>query len=66
MEVGLQMSVLFNPLSFILQTFCRKLHENERIWTPRGLASLVPPRGPNASITLFQRPPSENTIYLLH
>ena len=66
MEVGLQMSVLLNPLSFILQTFCRKLHENERIWTPRGLASLVPSRGPNASITLFQRPPSENTIYLLH
>ena len=25
--------------------FCRKLHENERIWTPRGGASLAPPLG---------------------
>ena len=26
----------------ILQIFCRKLHENERIWTPKGRASLTP------------------------
>ena len=25
-------------------SFCLKLHENERIWTPRGRASLAPPR----------------------
>ena len=28
--------------AFIFQYFCRKLHENERIWTPGG-ASLAPP-----------------------
>ena len=32
--------------AIIFQIFCRKLHENERIWTPGGgRASLAPPLG---------------------
>ena len=31
--------------AIIFQFFCRKLHENERIWT-RGCASLAPPLDP--------------------
>ena len=31
---------------YYFSIFCRKLHENERIWTPRGgRASLAPPLG---------------------
>ena len=33
-----------------LQMFCRKLHENERIWTPGGVPG-VPPDPPMVSIT---------------
>ena len=33
-----------NPL--FLQIFCRKLHENERIWTRRGRTSVAPPLDP--------------------
>ena len=29
----------------LIYYFCRKLHENERIWTPGGRASLAPPLG---------------------
>ena len=28
---------------YYFSIFCRKLHENERIWTPGGRASLAPP-----------------------
>ena len=39
-----------SQIRIILQIFCQKLHENERIWTPRGgRASLAPPlRSANA------------------
>ena len=29
--------------AIILHIFCRKLHENERIWTPGGARVLAPP-----------------------
>ena len=31
---------------YYFSNFCRKLHENERIWTPRSGASLAPPLDP--------------------
>ena len=34
-----------SQVDVILQILCRKLHENERIWTPRGRAFLAPPLG---------------------
>ena len=38
----------------ILQTFCRKLHENERIWTRGGgHASLAPPLDPPMALNVF-------------
>ena len=38
---------------YYFSTFCRKLHENERIWTPRGgRASLAPPLG-SANVSLL-------------
>ena len=33
--------------------FCWKLHENERIWTPGGRASLAPPLDPPMDLNLF-------------
>ena len=32
-----------SKIATIFQIFAEKLHENERIWTPRGRASLAPP-----------------------
>ena len=38
---------------YYFSIFCRKLHENERIWTPRGgRASLAPPLG-SANVVLY-------------
>ena len=32
--------------TIILQIFCRKLHENERIWAPQGRPAFMPPPPP--------------------
>ena len=39
--------------AIILQFFCQKLHENERIWTPRGGVPGAPPLDP--PMTCFQQ-----------
>ena len=40
---------------YYFSIFCRKLHENERIWTPGGGASLAPPLGSaNANFNNFE------------
>ena len=42
--------------AIIFQFFCRKLHENERIWTPGGRASLAPPLDPPMPCMQLQGP----------
>ena len=36
-----------SQIGIILQIFCQKLHENERIWTPGGRVSGAPLRSAN-------------------
>ena len=41
---------------YYFSKFCRKLHENERIWTPGGRASLAPPLGSANDLNASQNP----------
>ena len=42
-----------SQIETILQFFCQKLHENERIWTLRGCTSLVPLLDPPMELLLI-------------
>ena len=45
-DLGFSRGVHQFPNRDYFANFLPKLHENERIWTPRGLASLAPPLDP--------------------
>ena len=51
---------------YYFSNFCRKLHENERIWTPGGSASLAPPLDPpmNTTMKISSRFGKSNKIFV--
>ena len=52
-----------SQIGIILSIFCRKLHENERIWTPGGRASLAPPLDQPMSSIFKVEPPISRTSF---